>query len=146
MSPSSWIEVFCIYLSSVLSQALCSTNQGPSPLSRQDVLVNIRGLSWRWSAIFTPPGTSKTMTSVTADGWEMAACGFPLATPGDAAEAFPRQGCAHLDSLTRRHTFTEPIAIGNLKGNPKGSHCDSELHDQEQRIEFIFTVLFAGTA
>lgn len=105
----------CLHQSLLLSQALSTTYQGPSPSSRQDMHVNVRGLSWRWSAIFTLPGVSKTMTSVTADGWETAAYGSPSTTPGSAVEASQRQGCAHLDSLTRWHTFTEPIAIGSLK-------------------------------
>lgn len=114
------VEYYCVHINIshiplLLSQALSTTCQGLSPSSRQDTRVNVRELSWRWSASFTRPGISKSTTSVTADGWETAVYGFPSATPGNTVAASLKRGCAHLDSPKRRRICTVPIATGSPK-------------------------------
>lgn len=103
-----WHESF------LLSQAPSSTYPGRSPSTRPNKRVNVSLGSWRWSAIFTPPGISRTTTSVTAAGWETAAYASPSVTPGGAVEASPRPGCARSDSPISWRTCTEPTATGSL--------------------------------
>lgn len=106
-------NVCCFCESLSLSQVPCSTYQDRSPSSRRNTRASSRVLRWHWSGSFTPPGTSTATTDVIADGCETAVCASPSVPPGGAAEASPKQACAHLDSRTRRPICTEPIAIGS---------------------------------
>lgn len=106
-------------------QAPSPTYRGLSPSTRRYTHADVREPSWRWSAIFTPPGVSRNTTSVTAGGWETAACGFPSATPGSAAEASPRRGCARLGSRTRRCISTGLTATGSPKWKQTKNRCTS---------------------
>lgn len=106
-------------------QAPSPTYRGLSPSARRYTHADVREPSWRWSAIFTPPGVSRNTTSVTAGGWETAACGFPSATPGSAAEASPRRGCARLGSRTRRCISTGLTATGSPKWKQTKNRCTS---------------------
>lgn len=100
---------------SFFPQAPSPTYRSLSPSTRRYTHADVWEPSWRWSAIFTPPGVSRNTTSVTAGGWETAACGFPSATPGSAAEASPRRGCARLGSRTRRCISMGLTATGSPK-------------------------------
>ena len=113
-------------------QAPSPTYQGLFPSTRRYAHADVREPSWRWSAIFTPPGVSRNTTSVTAGGWETAACGFLSATPGSAAEASPRRGCARLGSQTRRRISTGLTATGS----PEWKQTDALLMSvSRQRCE-----------
>lgn len=105
-------------------QAPSPTYQGLFPSTRRYAHADVREPSWRWSAIFTPPGVSRNTTSVTAGGWETAACGFLSATPGSAAEASPRRGCARLGSQTRRRISTGLTATGS----PEWKQTKEQMH------------------